>query len=224
MSVTSQSELRAALLRQKAVRKPVAVPNPVPTPVAVPHPVNPNPGNLLNIAHTLLDNVAQPRAGRKPSQNRHRSKHRPEGIAHRVAQLFVVTLAAVNYNRGLSESPLTLREILIHHPEGQQILHEHEDDEHSTQLKQNAIDLVKMSGKAMTADVLGTLCRGIPVPVSMSWFEVSESTIRRSVKTMGKSTFDPNAKGVFQTMDRTQHHKPSRITEEETVPYRFLVS
>jgi hypothetical protein len=159
----------------------------------------------------------------KPESNQTRVKNRAGGVADRVAEVFDAVLAAVNYERGLSTAPLTLREVLAHHPDGKVILGEQYDK----QVRQNAIALVKRSGKAMTADVVGTLCHGLPSSLSTNWFGVSESTIRRSVEKMTELKLQPvpATKSPFQSLNRTPPPKVgrrtavSRITEEEMVVF-----
>jgi hypothetical protein len=141
------------------------------------------------------------------------------GVRHACAverEVFTAILAAVNHERDLMDSPLTLREVLAHHPDGKQILTVSTMVERDRLLAQNAIHLVKSCGNAMTADVVGILSQGLSKTTAARTFGLSRTTIYKSDKTTSEAKLNPGARGPFLTMNKTPS-QPNRISSEERV-------
>jgi hypothetical protein len=149
----------------------------------------------------------------------HRSKNRKDGPAPRFATLITTLADAVNQNRrdrGYRED-LTLREVLHHHPEGQEILREVRVSEFDKQISKNVEIMNKKAGSAMTMEVMGFLCQGISTKDATRVFGWSKTLINDAKLRAGRAEFDSSLRGPFQMLQQRPGGTKQKIPDIEQV-------
>jgi hypothetical protein len=172
--------------------------------------------DLLKQLENLLEPGGKP-TGDNPDEKR--SKNRKDGPAPRFATLITTVAGAVNHNRrgrGYSED-LTLREILRHHPEGQEILLEGRVCEFDKQIAKNVLIMNEKAGAAMTMEVMGILCEGISTKDATRVFGWSKTLINDAKLQAARAEFDSSLRGPFQTLQQRPGGTKKKVADLQKV-------
>jgi hypothetical protein len=161
----------------------------------------------LNKCRALLEQLLVP-SGRPSSKNSKRAVRRrvirkdptSPGYAMKVADLLACVIEVVNSCNKLALSPLTLHDILIHHPDGASLLASAQASQMSEVLAQGSIDLVVAAGGAFASDVIGIVgspnAKGVIKPSQIKALTgYSKTHVYRSIKNATDRATPPKVAG-----------------------------
>ncbi len=143
-------------------------------------------------------------------------ERRRDRIAGQVANLVEDICTDVSRSRDLVSNPLTVNDVLKFAPRAKDLITAVNAAKENEILATNAVALGKMRGRAFTTEVVGVLSRNLDVQRAMELFNVSETTVRDSVREM-YTRLDATAeqKGPFETMNMRPGVKREKISREE---------